>query len=216
MRKQIIYLTIPLVIIVSAFILGLKFKPVPTATNQNQPTDQTVITNSTNEENTGEIEKTEEIIKPQSEIPTEVKNSDVAVYQSIYGYTLNYPKIYDKPDNNYSVWVVKKGEAMADLLEEWGVNKEQETIFVIDVYPIDKQEEVFNYYQHKRLDQKVVWNTIVANRIKGMGTYDDLMIVKDDNFYLIHSSFNKNFSLPEYAEYYNILITLKFIPKIDF
>jgi len=154
-------------------------------------------------------EKIEEVRKPESALPSEVQQSALSTYKSSYGYLLKYPKIYDLPGGGYAVWTMTK-EMAASEIEEWGVNKGQDTIFDIGVYPMDKQLEVLNFLQCKRLDQKVSWNNINAIKVGGCGGLDNVLVEKGKYFYIIKSSFSEWYNSPEYAEYYNILMSLEF------
>ncbi|MCK5459746.1 hypothetical protein KAI52_01385 [Candidatus Parcubacteria bacterium] len=144
-------------------------------------------------------------------IGTNADTSDWQTYRNKkFGFEVKYPKEYEK-NKNYSIW--KLDEGGMGLISEWGINRGQETIFVVSVYPKIKKTEVLNHFNHQILEDKVLLNNVEAKRLKGMGIYDDLFIEQEEYFYIIHSSFSSNVNISEYQEYKNILSTFRFIEK---
>lgn len=131
-------------------------------------------------------------------------------YASGLGYSLRYPRIYNHSGNNYHVWIVTQQEGKgSNIMEQWGVNKGQETIFSISVYPIDKLQQVFDKYDYEELDEVVQIGDITWTRVKGLKAYSDLIVKQDTLFYIVHSSWGNATNREEYAEYYAILTTLE-------
>ena len=194
-KLTIIYIILALAIIIGSGAV-LYFGEKKCQENQIVKLDNTEISENTN---TNSINLTN--------MPTD-RLGENQTYLSKYDYSVIYPKYYGE-NELYNIWVGERGGAVG-LLEEWGVNKGQETIFVISVYPKDNKSEILEYYGHRVLDEKVSINGKTANKLKGMGVYDDL-IVEDENYvFVIHSSFASSTDTPEYQEYNNILNNIKF------
>jgi len=130
---------------------------------------------------------------------------NLVTYKSNYGYELKYPKGY-KNNNEYSIWV--SHSSVVNLLEEWGVNKFQETIFGINVYKRGDKSKIVDYYNYHLTGKKIIINNgIVAER------YDSTVAIveRGDYVYIIYSSFmNLPSKIEEYKEFKNILDSLKF------
>jgi hypothetical protein len=138
----------------------------------------------------------------------EVDTSNWKTYRNEkYGFELKYSKIYAE-NELYSIWTHPGGAV--DQLDEWGVNKGQETIFTITVYPKKKKTEVLQYFGHKVIDEQVTINGEVASKLLGMGVYDELIFENENYIYIIYSSFSSTTSTPENQEFHNILNSLKF------
>jgi hypothetical protein len=135
------------------------------------------------------------------------KSDENLTYLSNYGYSLTYPKYY-KENKLYTVWGGEGGGAVG-LLEEWGVNKGQETIFVISIYPKDKESEVLKYYGHQILDERVMIGGAAVNKLKALGVFDGFILENESYIFIIHTTFSPA-DMPQYQEYKDILNSIKF------
>ncbi len=158
-------------------VSGCVKKPV-TNTNTNQPT------------NTNQV--------------GEVDTSDWQTYRNEeYGFEFKYPEKY-QITNGYSVWDTEGGAA--DLKAQWGVNKGQETIFSISVYPKQEMDYVLDYFDLKVVNKKIVINSDLT----GEKLNNSRVLLKGDSYiYIIYSSFIDIPSSAEYSELINILNTLR-------
>jgi hypothetical protein len=150
-------------------------------------------------------EKTTEESSEQNNETEEIDTSNWQTYESEeYGFSLKYPERY-LGDKFYSIWESENKDDM-NLLKEWGVNKGQETVFVISIYSKGKKDFVLDYFNFSFTDEnKELKNNINANIITGGLSDNGLLVEKNDNIYIIQSSFASNSNLKEYDEFISIL-----------
>lgn len=132
--------------------------------------------------------------------------ADWETYQNEeYGFSFRYPQDYQKTAN---LWEFQQE---GDLLWEWGVNRGQETIIAISLYPQEKKEGVFQQYGYQATGKIINLNNTVKGEKINMGNAADydLLIDKEQVFFVISSSFTASPDSEEYKEYKTILDTLK-------
>ena len=141
----------------------------------------------------------------------EVDTSDWLRYTNEeYGFSLRYPAAY-KEDKHYAIWTAENSDV--HLLDEWGVNKGQESIFVISVYPKKYELAVLDYYDHKIFDESVVINGKTANSLKVRGAYNGYLFRNNEYIFIVYSSLSGAAQTDEYKDYLNILNTLELVEK---
>jgi len=138
---------------------------------------------------------------------TEIDTADWKTYRNEeYGFEFRYPQYYSV-NKKYSIWETDNGAY--NLKKEWGVNKEQETVFSISVYR-GKEINSFlssNPFVYGLTGQKITINNIIGDKLN----YLRILIYKNNYAFIVYSSFmDSSVSLSEYNEYKNILNTLKF------
>jgi len=172
-------ITITTLILLTLILSGCFAKP-QTPVNQNQNTNTATTTE-------------------------EIDTNDWQTYRNKeYGFELRYPNDY-LIDKRYSMWESSSGAH--NLKEEWGVNKEQETIFDISVYSEKEMESILNNdpFEYKLTGEKVMINNMVGEKLN----YLRILIHKNNYAFIIYSSFMDSNGSDGYNEYKNILNTLK-------
>ena len=138
----------------------------------------------------------------------EIDTSDWKTYRNEeYGFEFKYPDYYEA-DSTYSVWNDSYVSSSTGLLFQWGVNKGQETIFSISVYPENQvnilatiDESMFGF-----VGETVVVNNIIADKLH----YLRILVRHKNHDIVIYSSFMDYPKVFEFYEYKNILETVKF------
>ncbi|RJQ30656.1 hypothetical protein C4572_03930 [Candidatus Parcubacteria bacterium] len=102
----------------------------------------------------------------------------------LYGLEFKYPEKY-ADSKNYNLWLINEG--VLNLKTEWGVNKNQETIFSISVYEKSERQKVIDHFNLKPSKKKVFLN----ENLSGYSILNDFgyLIDKDNYIYIIRSSF---------------------------
>jgi len=137
----------------------------------------------------------------------EVDISDWLTYRNEqYGFEVKYPEKYKK-DEVYNIWTASN--ETTSLLWEWGVNKGQETIISISVYPRNKKQEIIDSGKLQILDRQVKLANYKAEEVKFL-SFKSFMVEGESNIYILISSYSEDYysNLNEYKEYYNIISSL--------
>jgi len=217
-KKSLLLASLALVLTLGLFGCGKKVAPVVNSNvsqNQNSNVNTNNATNTvattTEEIDTSNTNKNSNYILPNSIIDF----NDYTFYvNDKYGYKLKYPTQYNK-DKNYSIWKGNKGSN--NLLDEWGVNKFQETIFDLSVYKIDSKDDLLNKNNYILTNEKIkLNNNIFAEKIDTKYSEKNvfanrLLVEKGDYLYIIYSSFiDSSTDLEAYKEFKFILDNLLF------
>jgi len=129
-----------------------------------------------------------------------IDSRELLTYKSNYGFEVKYLKSY-KNDNKYKIWVSREGAV--NLLEQWGVNEFQETVFGITVYSEVYKNKVLSYYQYYPTGEKIkLGNYIIAEKLdikypEKSVSANSLIIEKGDYIYIVYSSF---MNMPQNSE----------------
>ena len=154
------------------------------------------------------IDSEEESITEEVKSEEEIDISDWKTYKNEeYGYSLRYPAFYSE-NSSYNTWVTKNNEI--SLLGEWGVNKKQETIFTISIYPEEKEKFVIDYYNYTITNEKIeLRNELLAKKLSKGSSNSEMLIRKNEYIYIISSTFMFLNDVPEHKEYITILESLE-------
>lgn len=123
-----------------------------------------------------------------------------------YKFSLSYSKSYLK-NKGYAIYdanfAVFNGYA-------WGINKGQENLFVIDVYPKKNENEVLKYNQLTVTKEEVELNSsITANNLKSNELKYGYLVSKGNYIYIIHSSYINSPKGAGFQEFQQILLSLR-------
>lgn len=154
----------------------------------------------------------EEQKQPENEEPevitSDVDTSNWKTYRNAeYGFEVKYPREYlDKV--KYNIWEASNDKIA--LLLNWGINKGQETIFAISVYPKHNKEELINSNQLKISNEQVSLPKVKVEIVK-FPSFKSFMVESENYIYIIQSSFSEDYynEYSEYRDFYAMLLTFK-------
>lgn len=120
-----------------------------------------------------------------------------------HGLQLKYPTHY-KENSLYNIWQTTNESIY--LQQEWGINKGQETILAISIYPAEQEKFVLEHFGYQLSGKTVpLANQLAAEQLSP----EKLLIRQNGYLYIIYSSFASAPDTTEYQEYTAILENLQ-------